>query len=467
MTAPKRQLGLGITAAIVVANMIGTGVFTSTGFQAKGLGDPKTILIAWVVGGIVALCGAACYAELGTLYPKAGGEYVYLREAYHPVLGFLSGWVSMTAGFSAAIATSALLFSDYLTALFDQLAHRTPDQPHVLGVAPKFIAAALIVGVTCMHAFDTKIGGRVQQVFTIMKVLLIIGFVAAGLGSGNGDWNHFATQHGGYSNIATTSFAMTLMYVSFAYSGWNAAAYIAGEVDKPEKTIPRALLVGTGAVMVLYVLLNVVYFYAVPSDVLAGPPNKFAPIKEVGNAAAIVLFGTTGGNLITSLIAIALVSAVSAMVMAGPRVYAAMAEDHALPKQLAWYSKRGVPTVAVVVQGVLGIAFVMLGDLGSLIRFAAFTLAIFAALTVAALFIVRMDKKLKGPYKTFGYPVTPVLFIATSIWIAYAQIKEHPKESLVVLGVLVFGAVVYVLAVKPPPKPNAPANLPEARVVDE
>jgi APA family basic amino acid/polyamine antiporter len=214
--------------------------------------------------------------------------------------------------------------------------------------------------------------------------------------------------------------------------------------------------------MVLYVLLNVIYFYAVPSDVLAGPRDGFDPVIEVGNKAAVVLLGQTGGNLITSLIAVALVSAVSAMVMAGPRVYAAMAEDRALPKQLAWYSKRGVPTVAVVTQGALGIAFVLVGSLGGLIRFSSFTLACFAALTVGALFILR-GRGLKGSYKTFLYPVTPIAFIAVSCWIAYAQFKQNPKELLVVVGVLAGGFAVYQATVKPPPAPK----LPEARIKSE
>src|SRR5881394_3739101 len=192
MTPPKRQLGLGITAAIVIANMIGTGVFTSTGFNAKALGDPKTILFAWIVGGVVALAGAACYAELGTMYPRAGGEYVYLREAYHPALGFMSGWVSMTAGFSAAIASAAISFATYVGVLCAQLGHPLP-------LGARYVAALLILSVTCLHAFDTKVGGRVQQVFTILKVALIVVFIAAGLASGNGSWSHFATQHGGFS----------------------------------------------------------------------------------------------------------------------------------------------------------------------------------------------------------------------------------------------------------------------------
>jgi APA family basic amino acid/polyamine antiporter len=452
VTPPKRQLGLGITAAIVIANMIGTGVFTGTGFNANALHDPKTILLAWFIGGVVALCGAACYAELGTLMPKAGGEYVYLREAYHPALGFMSGWVSLTAGFSGAIATSALLFSKYLGTMIGGIG--TPG-------AQKIIAIALIAGITAMHSFDTKVGGRVQQIFTIMKVALILVFIIAGFTVGTGDWSHFQTQAGGFSNIPTTAFAIQLMYISFAYSGWNAAAYIAGEVEKPEKTLPRSLLLGTGAVMALYLLLNVIYFYAVPSSVLAGPPDKFAPVEEVGATAAVALFGQSAGNLITSLIALALVSAVSAMVMAGPRVYAAMATDRALPHQLAYYSKRGVPIAAVAAQGVLATLFVLVGDLGQLMRFVGFTLALFAALAVGALFILRA-RGLRGAYRTIGYPVTPIIFIAVSAWIAYAQIKDHPKESAVVGLGLIAGAFVYVLVAKP-----APPKLPEARVVDE
>lgn len=452
MTAPQRRLGLGITAAIVVANMIGTGVFTSTGYQAISLHDPKTILFAWIVGGVIALCGAACYAELGTLMPKAGGEYVYLREAYHPVLGYMSGWVSLTWGFSAAIATAAILFAKYLGTLAPGIADPT---------SVKIVAIALIGAMTLMHSFDAKLGGRVQQIFTIMKVALIVVFIVAGFFSGNGEWSHFESQAGGFSNVLTKDFAISLMYVSFAYSGWNAAAYIAGEVERPERTLPRSLLLGTGTVMVLYLLLNVIYFYALPSSVLAHG-NDGGPIAEVGNAAAVELFGKSAGNLITSLIALALVSAVSAMVMAGPRVYAAMASDRALPSVLGRLNKRGVPMFAVVTQGVFGTIFVLFSELEQLMRYIGFTLAIFAALTCSALFVLRR-RGLRGPYRTFGYPVTPILFILVSGWIAYAQIDQNPFESLVVLLVLAAGGVLYIFRGKPPADPKVP----EARVVDE
>jgi basic amino acid/polyamine antiporter, APA family len=477
VTPPRRQLGFAITAAIVIANMIGTGVFTSTGYQAHDLHDPATILIAWVVGGVLALCGAAAYAELGAMMPRAGGEYVYLREAYHPAVGFMSGWVSLTAGFSAPIAAAAIAFATYLAKLVPGLASLAPWLTANLDVgghhiftlalgATQAVAIGLIVAVTALHSFDTKVGGWVQTGFTVAKVLLIVGFIGGGLLAGSGDWHNLRSQHGGLANIGTQSFAIALMYVSFAYSGWNAAAYIAGEVERPEKTLPRALLAGTGVVMTLYVLLNLVFLYAVPSDTLAGPTDGFNPIVEVGDAAARQLFGDRAGQVVTSVIALALVSAVSAMVMAGPRVYAAMAADRALPRQLGTYSKRGVPMVAVITQGVLGILFVLVGDLGQLIRFVAFTLAIFAALTVTALFVLRR-RGLRAPYRTFGYPVTPILFIALSAWIAYAQVKANVKESLVVAGVLAVGGLAYWLFGRniAPPAGGGPQVLPEARVV--
>ena len=217
------------------------------------------------------------------------------------------------------------------------------------------------------------------------------------------------------------------MYVSFAYSGWNAAAYIAGEVEKPEKTLPRALLLGTGIVMVLYMLLNVVYFYAVRPTCSAGPTDRSSRSSRSAHAAAARCSATRGGKLITSLIALALVSAVSAMMMAGPRVYAAMAADRALPRQLAWYPSAACRRSPSSRRACSRSCSCIVGDLGALIRFVGFTLAVFAALTVGALFIFRA-RGLKGAYQTFGYPVTPIAFIAVSAWIAYAQFKQNPKE---------------------------------------
>jgi APA family basic amino acid/polyamine antiporter len=436
VTPPKRQLGIAVAAAIVIANMIGAGVFTSAGFQAAySFKDPITMMSTWVVGGVIALCGAAAYAELGSLMPRAGGEYVYLREAYHPAVGFMSGWVSLVVGFSAPIAAAALLFSSYVAALCPALGGV---------VATKTIACVLILAMTALHAFDTKLGGRVQTGFTIAKVVLIAGFVIMGLLVGSGDWGHFARRGDGLATIGSTAgaanYATALMYVSFAYSGWNAAAYIAGEIHQPQRTLPRALLIGTGIVMVLYITLNLVFIYAVSPDAMAVDPIG----QPVGDLAARALFGQHAGDLLSSMIAIALMSAVSAMMMAGPRVYATMAADHALPKQLAYYNKRGVPTVSVAVQCVLAMAFAITSDPDGLIRLVGFTLAIFATLTVGAVFIFRMRGKV-SPYRTPGYPVTPIVFLAVSVWTVYFGVSSHLTLFFEILGVLGVGTVVYLL----------------------
>lgn len=475
MTPPKRRLGLTVTAAIVVANMIGTGVFTSTGFQAASLHDPMTILLCWVVGGVLALCGAAAYAELGSMMPRAGGEYVYLREAYHPAVGFMSGWVSLTAGFSAPIAGAAISFSIYVTALVPELQGLAPWLGGGKGALITFgpqqaIAIALIVAITALHSFDTKVGGWVQAVFTAIKVLLIALFIIGGLLLGDGNWSNLSSPDMGFGNMFTMNFAEALMYVSFAYSGWNAAAYIANEVERPERNLPRALLLGTGTVMALYVLLNVVFLYAIPTSGLASGAGG-GPVIEVGDVAARQLFGASAGKLVTSVIAIALVSSVSAMIMAGPRVYAAMATDRALPQQLAHHNQRGVPVFAVITQGVIASAFVLIADLGALIRFVGFSLALFAALTVSAVFVLRR-RGLRAAYRTWGYPVTPIAFILLSVWIAVQQIKGQPKESALVGLVLAIGAVLYVFVQKgkPPladesmPEMPLPPSVPEARI---
>ena len=434
MTAAR--LGFVAAAAIVVANMIGTAVFTSAGFQAASLGDPGTILVAWIVGGVLALCGAAAYAELGAMMPQAGGEYVYLREAYHPLVGFLSGWVSLFAGFSAPIAVAAIAFGKYSAVIFPALG---PDAQKGLGVA-------LVLAMTALHGFDTVIGGRVQAGFSIAKASLIAVFIVAGLLFGDGDWSSFESRKGGLDNVLDQDFAVALMFVTFAYAGWNAAAYIASDLRDPARTVPRALLAGTALVTVLYVLLHVVFLYALPVEWLATGRGG-APVIEVGDAAARSLFGGAAGTLLSSLIALGLVSAVSAMVMAGPRVYAAMAEDGALPRVLARRSSRGVPWVAVLLQGVIASAVVLYGELGEVMLYVGFLLSIFSALAVAAVVVLRRTRPdAPRPYRTWGYPVTPAVFIGAAIWVTYAQIDRGLGHVWWGLGSIASGVAIWGLS---------------------
>lgn len=428
MTA--RGLGLPTAAALVVANIIGVGIFTSTGFQAMALHDAGTMLVAWVVGGVLALAGAACYAELGAMMPRAGGEYVYLREAYHPAVGAMSGWVSLTAGFSAAIAASALGFATYLHNVFPGL------DP---GVAQKACAIGLVVAMTGMHAFDTVLGGRIQAGFTVAKVVLLVGFAVAGLTFGTGDWDHFAPRAGGIAeNLPTGAFAESLFWVGFAYAGWNAAAYLASELRDPQRTLPRALFLGTIVVIALYLLVNVAFLYALSPEALG------APIADVGAAAAAALFEPSVGKAMAVMVSLALISSVSAMVMAGPRVYAAMAEDGALPKLLARRTRRGVPAVAVATQGAIASAFILVGDLGKLIQYIQFTLFVSSALAVAAVYVLRVRRPdVARPYRTTLYPLTPAVFLALAGWSIYMQVKARPWGSLLGAATLVGGGMIY------------------------
>jgi APA family basic amino acid/polyamine antiporter len=340
--------------------------------------------------------------------------------------------VSLVVGFSAPIAAAALLFASYLAAFVPGLGG---------AVATRSVACLLIVAMSLLHAFDTRVGSRVQTGFAIAKVLLIVVFIVAGLVVGTGDWSHFASRGDGLLALGTgsgaASYATALMYVGFAYSGWNAATYIAGEIRAPQRTLPRALLLGTVVVMLLYMGLNLVFLYAIPPESMAVDPIH----RPVGDLAARALFGPYAGGLLSSLIALALVSAVSAMIMAGPRVYAAMAADHALPKGLAYHSRRGVPLVAVVVQCMLAIGFAVAGDPDQLIRIAGFTLAIFAALAVGAVFVFRARGKVSA-YRIPGYPVTPLLFIGLSLWTVAVGISANPGVSLAIIAVLVVGAGV-------------------------
>jgi APA family basic amino acid/polyamine antiporter len=299
-----RRLGTTAATALVVANMVGTGIFTTTGFMAANVANPILILVVWAAGGVLALCGASVYGELGAMMPHAGGEYVYLRRAFGPAVGFLSGFVSLVVGFSAPIAAAAYGFGAYL--------HSAVPSVPLLGAA-----VGVIVLTTALHMADVVWGGRVQTLLSAYKVLVIVAFVAAAFTVGEGDMAHLVAEP---LVVAPSELAVALVLVAFAYSGWNAAAYVAGELRDPGRTLPRSLLLGAGSVALLYLALNVAFFYGAPSAVLAASP------EDVGAVAARALFGRAG-DLFALAIAFALVSSVSAMVLAGPRVYLAMARD--------------------------------------------------------------------------------------------------------------------------------------------
>ncbi len=425
-----RRLGWFAATAIVVANMIGTGVFISTGYMVHALDAPR-ILLAWLVGGLLALCGAMIYGELGAMMPRVGGEYVYLKEALHPGVGFVSGWVSLVAGFSAPIGASALAFGNYLHG--------------VIPVLPvRLTAVSLIAGLTLLHMFHVSLGSRFQTVLTVLKAMLILLFVAAGLLWGDGAWSHLHTSlSSASSSVLSGEFAVQLFWVSFAFSGWNAAGYIAGELKDPGRSLPRALLVGTATVTALYFALNLVFLYSAPAAQLSAIENQ----REVGFSAAMALFGPHAGRWISTLIAFALISTISAMIMAGPRVYAAMAEDRLFFKIMAKRHARGAPLPSVFFQGIIAVILVLVADIDQLVLYIGFTLNIFTSLTVVGAFVLRRKSpELPRPYRTWLWPLPPVLYLLFSTWLTLQGIRLHPVECLLYGGgTLGVGVVLYCI----------------------
>lgn len=419
---PQRSIPLLHAMALVVANMIGTGIFTMTGLLSGQIGDPWWIMGVWLVGGLIAMCGADVYGELGAMMPRAGGEYIYLSRAFHPAAGFLSGWVSLIVGFSAPVAASAIAFGSYV--------HAT-----VPGIPRTAAAVVLIALVTALHMASVRWGARLQTAFTVMKVTLLLALVIGGLAFGKGSWEHLAAS-GGAPKVG--GLAVALVFVSFAYSGWNGAAYIAGEMKDPGKNLPRALLGGTMIVVVLYLSLNLVFFYAAPAATLSTG-------VEVGHIAAKALFGPAVGNVVSVLIALALVSSVSAMIMAGPRVYMAMAEDGLFFSAFARRGKGGAPWASVVLQGAIALVLAVTATFEQLLIYIGFTLSLFAALTVLAAFVLRRrEPDAERPYRARGWPVTPLLFLSLSLWMAIFSIKSKPLESLSGVATLLIGLVLYV-----------------------
>lgn len=420
----RRVLGVFTATAIVVASMVGTGVFTTTGLLAADLRSSVAILLAWVVGGALAMCGALCYGELAAAMPRNGGEYVLLSRIYHPAAGFLAGWVSMVVGFSAPIAASAVAFGQYLGAVFP-------------AVPTRAAAAALVLVLSVLHATDVRLGSATQNVFTVIKVLLIVVFAAGAFLFGTQAMGSAVSGDVVRPTVHAGPFAVALIFVSFAYSGWNAAVYIAGEVEHPPKTLPRALATGTAVVVALYLLLNVVFLYAVPVEQMAG-------VVEVGHLAATRLFGEAAGRALSMTIALALVSSVSAMVMSGPRVYQTMGEDYRLFGWLARLRRSGAPARAVGLQALLAVGMIATATFDSLLTYIGFTLSLCTGLTVAGVIVLRRRRPdLPRPYRTWGYPATPLLFLLLTTWMIGHAFWQRPVESLAGLATLAVGGLLY------------------------
>jgi APA family basic amino acid/polyamine antiporter len=421
----KGKIGFLTAASVVIANMVGTGVFTSLGFQATDIREPLTLLLLWVVGGIVALCGAISYAEIGSALPRSGGEYHYLTRLYHPMLGFLAGWFSSTVGFSAPMALSATAFGHYFFGVLQVL-------------SPRLLATILVLCITAIHLVELRVSGRFQSAVTLLEVVLIFLFIMCGIFVTPSPLTlHLAPESKNVSLLFCPAFAVSLVYVSYAYSGWNGSTYLAGEIKNPSSNLPKSIIAGTGTVLVLYTLLNFVFLRSTSIPMLAGK-------IEIGLIAASNIFGTAGGKFMGMLIAFCLVASVSSMLMAGPRILKVMGEDYPRLSFFSRESSRGVPRAAIVTQSALTLILIWTSTFNKILTFAGFTMALFTTLTVIGVFVLRR-KRLSGVYTTTGYPVTPVIFLCLNLWMIVFLLKERPAESFAGLGILAAGIVVYFL----------------------
>ena len=422
--AAPRSVGLTACAALVVANMVGTGIFTSLGFQVGEIPSRPAIMALWTLGGILALCGALCYAELSAALPRSGGEYHFLGRIYHPALGFMAGIVSIVVGFAAPVALSAMAFGSYLQGVFP-------------AVWPLAASIAVVVIVTLFHLRDLRVSSIFQVLFTVLKIGLVLFLIAAFFAAPAtepapaAEWSSY---------LLTAPFAVSLMFTLYAYSGWNAATYILGEVRTPSRVIPAALAAGTLLVMALYLGLNAAFLHAAPTSLLAGKLN-------VAQVAAESVFGTSGGRLVAGVIALGLISAISAMVWAGPRVAMVIGEDY--PRAFGWLQVRtasGIPAAAVAAQSVLTLLLLLTSTFEQVLVYTQFALLACSFLAVLGVIVYRFTQPdLPRPFRVPLYPLTPLLFLAISAFAMVYTATVKPVEALCGALTLVAGLGIYRL----------------------
>ncbi len=416
--------------AVVIANMIGTGVFTSLGFQLVDLRSGFVLLSLWAVGGLVALCGAMTYAELGAALPRSGGEYNFLSRIYHPAAGFVSGWISATIGFAAPMALAAMTFAAYLTSATATAGDRVE----------KLLAVLLVIVLTVVHSVSRRQSGGLQGLFTVLKVLAIVVFcVAALLLVDVRQPVSMLPVAGDASLLLSGTFAVSLIYVSYAYTGWNAATYLSSELENPQRDLPRILFAGTAVVTLLYVALNYVFLKVAPMSALVGQ-------VEIGYVAADFAFGDIGGRFAGVVLALLLISTVSAMTMAGPRVLQVIGEDFPALGLLSRTNRDGLPFVAILFQSTLTVIFILSSGFESVLVFAGFTLALNSFVTVLGVFVLRWRQPgLPRPYRTFGYPVTPLVYLLVTGWTLTFVLLQRPTEGLFGVGVVIAGLTLFLL----------------------
>ena len=418
----KYKIGWKTATALVIANMIGAGVFTSLGFQLVEVTNTWSIMILWTLGAIMALSGALSYAELSTSMVRSGGEYQFLSKIFHPLVGYLSGWVSLTVGFAAPVALASIAFGEYLSLY--------------LGIDKVILGSVIVVLITFLHTISVKHSSFLQNSTTIFKLLTILVIIVAGFTISTPE-SAFEWSNLWKNEILLPGFAVSFVYVTFSYSGWNAASYLAEEIKSPIKNIPKALLVGTFLVSVLYILLNLTFLKH-------GTLHSLQGQLEVGQIASNAMFGATGGKAISIAIGLILVSSISAMVWIGPKVTQVMGEDHRLWYWFSKLSKKEIPKRAILLQLLITLVLLISGTFQQILIYSGFTLQLFGALTIYSVFL---NRKKNGEntlqFKTPFYPIPQLIFLLLSAWILIYLLYHQPIQSLLGLLNIGVGIIIY------------------------
>ncbi|MFQ6133191.1 MAG: APC family permease [Armatimonadota bacterium] len=440
-----RSLGVTDCALLVIGAMVGTGIFLTTGDVAEKLPSPFLILVAWLLGGVFALAGALTYAELGAAFPRAGGHYVYMREAYGPLAGFLDGWVSFVATFPCSIAFMAVGVAAYLSHFLPAFAEDNVIatvslwRATVTLHAGHFPALAAVLALTAVNCLALRVGATTQNALTALKIICILGLALLGLGSGKGAWSNLVATGGGATGLGVLpALAGALIGVSFAYLGWDAATYMGAEAREPQKILPRSLAAGTILVVALYLLFNLALLYLVPVAEMSGE-------RKVAQDAAAVVLGRAGAGVISAAIILCILGAMNATIMIAPRIYYAMAEDGLFFRGLARVHPRfKVPTTAIIVQGVWTCIIVVTGTAGSILTYSVFAILVLSTATAAGVFVLRARRPgLHRPYGTWGYPIVPAIYCLGSLGILVNTLVHQPWQSAWSLVAVALGVPVY------------------------
>jgi APA family basic amino acid/polyamine antiporter len=415
-----------VAIAIVVADMVGVGVFTSLGFQVKDIPSGFSILLLWTVGGVVALCGVFSYGELGAMFPRSSGEYNFLGRAFHPAFGFVAGWVSATVGFAAPVALAAMAFGEYGKSVLPN-------------AEPLVLAIGVVWLVSLVQLSGVRHSSTFQLIATILKVVLIVAFLVSGFIIAAPQPVSFAPSSSDFAHIVSAPFAISLVFVMYSFSGWNAATYIIGEMHQPERNVPRAMLAGTLIVLVLYVALNAVFLHSAPIDKLAGQ-------LDVARVSGSYIFGEIGGRIVGAMICFGLISSISAMMWIGPRVMMTMGEDIPVLRPFARRSTGGAPAFAILFQLTVASLMLFTRSFEAVLDFIQFALLFCSFFTVLGVVKLRITHpELPRPYRAWGYPVTPGVFLLVTGFMMYYLLTKRPLQSGLGILIMISGLLIYAV----------------------